>query len=367
MRHITAVFFGALLFIGCDIISTDISVSYPFDKDKPEEYSISITEAMTMLNDAITAQTDTLVKLKADTSAFPAGSSISVGTTISLDNMLKLIAGDTVTLSVAVTGTYNGNSQTQQQSLTFSICDFVKYKTQGVTTEFEFSDIHMEIRSLEAYCVDTDTDGVYDPFDPSISAADKAALERPYLYVTHRTLPKAIQLSTNKKLADYKGLLKKIRSATLDDLKLVITEKPAGLSFSDVVAAGDTSITMSAALFVQPVKDCTGSEDNLVCVGTDFTEEQAPADFYAGVKDPETGLDPYWIGTFGNDDIGEGDSLELIYTYDGNNILQKAIKNLDFQIGIKSWYTIRPGSQRPNGTFTASVSATFFFSVEPLR
>jgi len=355
--------------IGCDVISTDISVHYPFDKDKPEEYSISIDQAMNNLNTAINQQTDTLVTLKADTSAFPAGSEISVDTTLSLDNMLKLIAGEMVTITTTVIATFNGNTQTEQQHLTFSICDFVKYKTQGVTTEFEFADVHMEIRALDTYCVDTDKDGVFDPFDPSLSAAEKDAWQqkRPYLYITHRTTPKAIQLSNNKKLAKYKSLLNKIRSATLDELRLTISEKPEGLSFSENADPEDTSFTMSASFFVQPVKDCTGAADNLVCTGTDFSEDRNPADFYADTVDPETGINPYWVGTFGNDEVAEGDTLKLIYTYDGNNILQKAIKNLDFQIGIKSWYKIKPGSQRPGGTFKASVEATFFFSVEPLR
>ncbi len=363
----TGAFAILLLLIGCDVISTDISVHYPFDKDKPEEYTISIKQAMDNLHTAITQQTKTLVRLKADTSSFPAGSSISVDTALSLDNMLKLIAGETVTITTTVTATFNEKTQTEQQNLTFSICDFVKYKTQGVTTEFEFADVHMEIRALDTYCVDTDKDDVFDPFDPSFSEAEKEALEKPYLYITHRTTPKAIQLSTNKKLEKYKSLLNKIRSATLDELRLTISEKPEGLSFSESSDPNDTSFTMGASFFVQPVKDCTGDAENLVCVGTDFSEERKSADFYADTVDPETGVNPYWVGTFGNDDLAEGDTLKLIYTYDGNNILQKAIKNLDFQIGIKSWYKIRPGSQRPSGTFKASVEATFFFSVEPLR
>jgi len=348
MRYSAAVLVVTVFVLGCDAVSTDISVRYPFDKDKPEEYVISINQAMDNLNTAINQQTDTLVKLKADTSAFPAGSEITVDTTLSLDDMLKLIVGEMVTLSVAVTAVFDGDSWTQQQNLTFSICDFVTYKDQGVTTVFQFADVHMEIMNLDTYC-------------PAQTG------EKPYLYITHRTTPKAVQLSNNKKLEKYKGFLDKIHSATLDDLRLTITEKPTGLSFDDAAAAGETSFTMSAALFVQPVKDCTGTGDSLTCVGTDFTEERNPADFYAGIKDPETGSDPYWIGTFGNENVGEGDILKLIYTYDGNNILQKAIKNLDFQIGIKSWYKIKPGVQRPGGIFKASVEATFFFSVEPLR
>ncbi len=362
----TGILTACSLLVGCDVISTDISVHYPFDKDKPEEYSISIDEAMENLNTAINQQTEKLVTLKTDTSSFPAGSEISVDTALSLDNMLKLIAGETVSLTVMVTAFYQGTTQTEQQNLSFSICDFVRYKTQGVTTEFEFSDVHMVIRALDTYCVDSDKDGIYDPFDPSISAEIKKTLEKPYLYVTHRTTPKAIQLSSNKNLSKYKSLLNKIRSGTLDELRLTVSEKPAGLSFSES-AATETSFVMSAAFFVQPVKDCTDDTENLVCVGTDFSEERNPVDFYADITDPETGVNPYWIGTFGNADVDEGDTLKLIYTYDGNNILQKAIKNLDFQIGIKSWYKIKPGAQRPSGIFKASVEATFFFSVEPLR
>lgn len=358
-RSLFAVLAGAFLLLGCDVINLDISVSYPFNEDKPEEYAISIDEAMTMLNDAITAQTETLVGLKVDTSGFPAGSSVTVNTTLSLDNLLAFLGGTDTTVNISVTATHASLPQplTETQSITFSVCDFVTYKSQGVETEFEFADVHMEIMNLDTYC-------------PGKKG------EQPYMFVTHRTIPKPIALSENKELKSYKSYLKKIRSATLDDLKLTITEKPAGLSFgNDTGQTADTQLSMSASLFTQPVKCQTNADGsyikdangNPICSGVDFTEEQDPADLYAGVKDPLTGIDPYWIGDFANSNIDEGDSLKLTYTYDGKSILQEAIKNLDFQIGIKSWYKIKPGPKRPGGTFKASVSATFFFSVEPLR
>lgn len=359
MRNLSlAALAGMFFFIGCDVINLDISVSYPFDEDKPEEYAISIDEAMGMLNDAITAQTETLVGLKVDTSGFPAGSSVTVNTTLSLDNLLAFLGGTDSTVNISVTATHPSLPQpvTETQNITFSVCDFVTYEDQGVETEFEFADVHMEIKNLDTYC------------------PDKKG-EQPYMFVTHRTVPKPIALSENKELKDYKSYLKKIRSATLDDLRLTITEKPAGLTFGgDPAQSAETQLSMSASLFVQPVKDCTGAAETLTCTGTDFTPERNPADFYAGVPDPVTGVDPFWIGTFGmaapgesSDDAAEGDVLKLDYTYHGNNILQDAIKNLDFQLGIKSWYKIKPGPTRPAGTFKASVAATFFFSVEPLR
>lgn len=360
MRNLSvAALVGMFFFFGCDVINLDISVSYPFNKDKPEEYTISIDEAMTMLNDAIMAQTETLVGLKVDTSGFPAGSEITVNTTLSLDDLLAFLGGVDATVKISVTATHASLPQpvTETQNLVFSICDFVKYKKQGVSTTFDFADVHMEIMNLETYC-------------PGKTG------EQPYLFVTHRTIPKPIALSENKELKSYKSLLSKIRSATLDDLKLTITEKPAGLSFgNDTGQTATTQLSMSAALFTQPVECETNTDGSYkkdangdpICSGIDFTEERNPADFYAGVKDPVTGIDPYWIGEFGNNNIDEGDSLKLTYTYDGMSILQDAIKNLDFQIGIKSWYKIKPGPTRPSGTFKASVSATFFFSVEPLR
>ncbi len=359
-RSLFAMLAGAFLLLGCDVINLDISVSYPFDKEKVEEYEISLDDAMTMLNDAITAQTKTLVGLKVDTSGFPAGSSVTVNTTLSLDNLLAFLGGTDSTVTISVTATHPSLPQplTETQNITFSVCDFVTYKDQGVETEFEFADVHMEIKNLDTYC-------------PGKKG------EQPYMFVTHRTVPKPIALSENKELKDYKSYLKKIRSATLDDLRLTITEKPAGLTFGgDPAQSAETQLSMSASLFVQPVKDCTGSAETLACTGTDFSEERVPTDFYDSEKnrDPVTGVDPFWIGTFGTvapgdaaADSAEGDVLKLNYTYDGNNILQDAIKNLDFQLGIKSWYKIKPGPTRPAGTFKASVAATFFFSVEPLR
>ncbi|HSA34000.1 MAG TPA: hypothetical protein P5077_09775 [bacterium] len=344
---------AGLFLLACDAISTDISVSYPFDEDKPEEYAISVTEAMNNLNGAITDQTQRLVGLKADTSAFPPGSDISVDTTLSLDDMLKLIAGETVTLTVTVTATLNNNSQTDTQTLLFSICDFVTYKAQGVKTEFTFSDpdaedVHMGIMNLDTYC-------------PGKTG------EKPYLLITHKTTPKPIALSENQDLKDYKALLNKIKSATLDELKLTITQPLTGVSFGDSGAAGDTKISMSASLFSQRVKDCSGTGDAMRCTGIDFSEEKKPADFYDDAAKGPDGTNPYWIGDFGNSAMTKDSELNLIYTYNGMKILQDSIKNLDFQIGIKSWYKITPGATRPAGVLKATVSATFFFSIEPLR
>ncbi|HOW52344.1 MAG TPA: hypothetical protein PLV42_09920 [bacterium] len=349
-KSLFAVLIGMLLSLGCDVISTDISVSYPFDENKPEEYAISIDEAMNNLNTAVTAQTRTLVGLKVDTSAFPAGADITVNTTLSLDNLIAFLGGQDSVVKISVTATHASLPQPviEEQSITFSICDFVTFKSQGVSTEFSFADVHMEILGLDTYC-------------PAKTGAV------PYIFITHRNVPKPIALSENKQMKEYKSLLNKIRSATLDQLKLTITQPLNGVTFGEDAASGDSKISMSAALFAQPVKDCTGTEDAMTCTGVDFTEEQKPADFYAGLKDPFTGIDPYWIGNFGNSQLTAGGVLDLVYTYDGKNILQEAIKNLDFQIGIKSWYKITPGSTKPSGVLKATVSATFFFSVEPLR
>gem|GEM_PF-912402 len=387
---------GTLLIFGCDVISTDISISYPFDKDKPEEYAISIDDAMTNLDNAITSQTETLVNLKVDKSMYPEGANVTVNTTLSLDNILLFLGGKDATVGISVTVTHSSLPQplTETQNITFSICDFVKYKTQGVSTTFDFAGVHMEIMNLDTYCPN------------KVGTA-------PYLFITHRTTPKPIALSENKQLKSYKSYLNKIQSATLDDLKLTITEPLAGITFGEDTGDGSTNLSMSASLFAQPV-DCETNADGSykqdangdpICTGIDFSEERNPADFYVDIpkwtatttyaidalveyegnvyrsllagnnnnkpgETPtawESDVHPYWIGDFANSALTEGGVLKLVYTYDGKSILQKSIKNLDFQIGIKSWYKIKPGSTRPSGILKASVSATFFFSVVPLR
>ena len=59
--------------------------------------------------------------------------------------------------------------------------------------------------------------------------------------------------------------------------------------------------------------------------------------------------------------------MNLIYTYEGKDTLQHAIKHLDFQLGIKSYYIFYPQAIKPEGTLEASIKAKLLFNVEPLN
>ncbi|HNW16457.1 MAG TPA: hypothetical protein PKM15_07120, partial [bacterium] len=135
------------------------------------------------------------------------------------------------------------------------------------------------------------------------------------------------------------------------------------------VPVENTSFVLEAELFAQPVssfkadgtKCDSSSDEGCVSKGVDF--EGNIENYFS---DDDKIKERYLVGVFGTSTFGDSEKLELLYTYEGKDILQKSIKHLDFQIGAKSFYLFFPGAQRPTGKLTADIKAKLLFNVEPL-
>ncbi len=301
---------------------------------------------MTEIDKTIQQQTANVIKtVAANSPSFPGelkGTNYTITyDSVSLADIFKMIDGGTVTKNITVKGTVQGQPVEQSFSNAFSICDFnveprfeqvITYpKNDGTTATGK---ILMVIENIK---IDA-SDGVTTYCELS-EAEKKNAADTPFLSMEHENAPTVIKLSEEKDLNGYLDSKDKIASATINKLDLKIEEAP------DL-----GTIEIETQLFAKSLDDTTDS--------------------YAKIENSDGDMVPnpdYWVGNFLNELLVPGSSFNLEYTYDGRYIIQKAIKNIDFELGIKTYYKINPGSTVPTGVFRLSLTGEFFFSLMPLR
>ncbi len=311
---------GSLILACSEILLIDLTVSYPFEEGESEEMVIDVDEAMALVDQAIGKETESQVKEEVmkseELSNLPEGSGVEISfDALSIHKFLQLINGEDVVLSASAAITApDGSTSSKEVGVELSICDF------SGNSVFEFSSVRMEIKGIKSYC------------------PDKKG-EKPYLFIEHESDDIEIKLSEEEDLQDYVKHKDKISSATINKLELKIVEAAEGFEKG-------SNVEIKSQLLAKAISDKN--------------------DYF---QYPDENPNPdYWIGDFSNDEgFTEGSLFKLQYTYDGKKILQRAIKELDFQLGIKSFYTIYPASEVPSGRFRLNLKGEFFFSVEPLN
>ncbi|HQI04844.1 MAG TPA: hypothetical protein PL195_06250, partial [bacterium] len=249
-----------------------------------------------------------------------------------------------------------------EETITVSICDFFD-GVQTVDPEFNDEGVRLTIVNVIKFCK-MDEKEKKEQID-HCKLNDLTTDERKsctHVMVRHENTSISIMLAEVEELKDYKKFLDKIYSATLNDITFTILEKPD-------VPVENTSFVLEAELFAQPVssfkadgtKCDSSSDEGCVSKGVDF--EGNIENYFS---DDDKIKERYLVGVFGTSTFGDSEKLELLYTYEGKDILQKSIKHLDFQIGAKSFYLFFPGAQRPTGKLTADIKAKLLFNVEPL-
>jgi hypothetical protein len=365
--------FVVLLSSCSEFLLIPITVDYPFDKDSPSspsEYEINIDEGLGLLKGLMTKDVSKTIIENQLKSQYPkADVTVSVTSSeMSLDNILELITGVTVSRKIDYTATIKQDglpdiSKDGEETVTVSICDFF----DGVQTfDPEFSDegVRLTIVNVINFCKMDEKDKK-DKIDfckiNELSMDERKSCT--HVKVRHENTSISIMLAEVKELKDYKQFLDKIYSATLNDITFTILEKPD-------VPVQNNSFVLEAELFAQPVdtflpdgtKCVTSLDEGCVAKGVDF--EGKLENYFDDKREIK---EKYLIGVFGTSTFGESEKLELLYTYEGKDILQKSIKHLDFQIGAKSYYLFFPGAQRPKGKLTADIKAKLLFNVEPLN
>lgn len=402
---LSAVLFAVLLTSCSEFMLIPLSIDYPFenkddqnkdDKDNPSPstYKINITEGLkgveTLFNQKVPEVAKELFsKLpveggdNAEITGFPK---------FSAQDILDLIEGKTVKKEIEFK--IPVINEFKREELSFSICDF---GASDFNEKDSATNTIMTIANLSAFCAlpetadgecpspETVSDESETAADESETLADKSetvkdksrqcAIERCqqkadntclHIAVIQENESLKIKMAEHKDLKKYKKYLNKIYSATLNKFEFTIKNAPN--------LPGNEAFRLKAELYAQAIdpfksngEPCNKETDKLEqCLYKGVDEDGNLDDYFAPANGPYT----YLIGVFKTDkDTYSSDQvMNLLYTYDGKNILQHAIKHLDFQLGIRSYYEFYPQALKSADDLVieASIKAKLLFNVEPI-
>ena len=361
---LSAVLFAALLTSCSEFMLIPISIDYPFDEKNqeasPSSYKINITEGLrgveTIFNQKVPEVTRELFsKLpieggdNAEITGFPK---------FAAQDILDLIAGKTVRKEIEFK--IPVINEFKHEQLAFSICDF---DASDFDEKDSATNTIMTIANLADFCGKTEAERD-DDIERCQREADETCL---HLSVIQENESLIIKMAEQKDLKKYKKYLNKIYSATLNDFRFIIKNAPN-------LTAGNNAFRLKAELYAQAIdpfrpdtdEHCKDGDDLKLCTYKGVDNDGNPDDYFA----PAEGH-TYLIGEFKTDDTtySADEVMNLLYTYEGKDILQHAIKHLDFQLGIKSFYEFYPQAldSADNLVLEASIKAKFLFNVEPLN
>lgn len=373
MQKLAGFFLFIILFSSCsEFLLVPITVNYPFDENStssPSKYEINIEDGLNLLDGVLTKQTKEItngVVEKSLKKQFPDADSFDLTVIypeFETDDIIKIISGETITKKIA----YNAKikidgapevNKSDEENFNFSICDF------EIKPEISDEGIRMTMKNITDFCKLSD-ENKKEKIDyckePSRTIDELKSCV--YVEARHENTSISIMLAEVNELKDYKKYLDKIYSATLNDITFTIIEKPN-------VPLENKSFILEAELFCQSIdsfkKDGTKCESSVEegCEIKGVNEKGELENYFSDDKEIR---EKYLVGVFGTSTFEDGEKLELLYTYEGKDILQKAIKHLDFQIGAKSYYLFFPQAKRPKGKLTADIKAKLLFNVEPLN
>ena len=360
---LSAVLFAVLLTSCSEFMLIPISIDYPFDQGSeasPSDYKINVKEGLQgvekIFNKEVLLVTNNLFKKlnipDAEITGYP---------TFITEDILDLIAGKTVEKEIDFR--IPMVEDLQHETMEFSICDF-----EGADFENnnEATNVYMTLANISDFCALSEADRDSE-INRCLTDPDETCL---HLEVRQENESMKIRMSEQKDLQKYKKYLSKIYSATLNELTFTIK---------------NNALKMRAELYAQsidPFKEdgvtpCREGENLKQCIYLGVNENGVPEDYFTATLSDTSATDgtvsekkKYLIGVFESDDSDSGSSdqvMNLNYTYEGKDILQHAIKHLDFQLGLKSYYVFYPQALKPDETIEAKIRAKLLFNVEPLN
>lgn len=368
--------FALATLVSCsEFMLIPIAIDYPFDKDSeasPSTYSINIDSGMramdNIFNKEVRKVADKLVQEGAAITGYPEFTS---------DEILELLKGERIvkTLSFEIAAE-NGMFISDSLDYTYSICDFVP--KEGDFSTFE-TGVRLDINNIADFCKKDEAEQQAEIKRCSMSLAEfeKSGYYEESSYDEFRSSCLSIEvrydndaikimMGEQKELKKYKGYLDKIYSATLNNISFTIESK--------VDADVSDAFIFRAELYAQPIdlfnnsdgKPCSSTGDDVKgnCSYAGVDADGNREDYYS--DDPETRA-KYFIGVFHTTSFESGQVMDLLYTYNGKDLLQTSIKHLDFQLGLKSYYIFYPQAYAPSGLLTASIKAQLLFNVEPFN
>ena len=365
-----AVLFVALLTSCSEFMLIPISIDYPFEENNaasPSTYKINITEGLTgiekIFNYEVMLVTNTLFNElnipNAEITSYPK---------FMTDDILDLIAGKIVAKEIDYR--IPMVEDLQHQTMEFSICDF---EDSNFEDKDETTNSYMTIANIASFCALSES-ARSEEIDRCKIHADENCI---HLEVRQENESMQIRMAEQKDLKKYKKYLSKIYSATLNELTFTIKNPPNNV-------AGNNAFRMKAELYAQKidpfradgVTPCKDGDDLKQCIYKGVDDNGVPENYFSAMTEDDSATDgtvsekkKYLIGVFETDDDSYSSEqvMKLNYTYEGKDILQHAIKHLDFQLGIKSYYVFYPQALKPEGTLEAGIKAKMLFNVEPLN
>lgn len=369
---LSAVLFAVLLTSCSEFMLIPISVDYPFEKEKdgkesansPSKFVIDIDQGLRDVEKIFNGAVKDIVD-ESSKELLEQGAEI-VYPTFATEDIIELISGEEVKKSMSYDIVLpDGNHQTGGEEMSFSICQF-----QDSFKDESNADLTMTFKNIDTFCKleKAEQESVISECRGNIEKEEKAE-KCIYLEVVQNNESIKIKMAEQKDLKKYKKYLNKIYSATLSEFTFTI-KNPLS---SD---PGNKAFQFSAELYAQaldPFRQGTSTKcqdkDNIkLCEYKGIDNDGNLEENYFSAKD-ETGALKYRIGVFASDDDVYSDEqvMDLLYTYDGKDTLQHAIKHLDFQLGIKSYLVFYPQAAKPEGKLTADIKAKLLFNVEPLN
>ena len=368
---LSAVLFAVLLTSCSEFMLIPISIDYPFDEKNseasPSAYRINITEGLKGIEKTFNREVLLVTNNLFKELNIPDAEIVNYPSFVT-DDILELIAGRTVEKEIDYKVPMVDDLRVEK--IKFSICDF---EASDFNEEDDKANTQMILANISSFCALSEAERDAEIDRCSVSA-DTTCL---HLEVHQENESMQIRMAEQKDLKKYKKYLNKIYSATLNELTFTIKNPPN-------IAAGNNAFRMKAELYAQKidpfradgVTPCKDGDDLKQCMYKGVDENGNPENYFSATLSDDSATDgtisekkKYLIGVFETDDDSYSSEqvMNLIYTYEGKDTLQNAIKHLDFQLGIKSYYTFYPQAAKPEGTLEASIKAKLLFNVEPLN
>ena len=365
---LSAALFAALLTSCSEFMLIPISIDYPFEEKNeeasPSTYTIDVDAGLKSIEKMFNGEVRSIVD-KSFQELLDKGAEITYPRFDTKD-IIDLISGVKVVKQMSYDITLpNGNHQADAESVTFSICDFkdsVFEEDEEEENDSESNSV-LEFKNIETFCNSSENE------QTAKIRACQDTIDETCLHIEIRQENESIKIKMGeqKELKKYKKYLSKIYSATLSDFTFTI-KNPL------TVEPGKKPFQLKAELYAQPidpfrddgVTPCKDDDDLTLCKYKGVDGDGYPDNYFS----PSDGdMKKYLIGVFETDDetYSSEQVMNLLYTYDGKDTLQHAIKHLDFQLGIKSYYIFYPQAAKPEGKLEASIKAKLLFNVEPLN
>ena len=347
-----------------------ISVDYPFEKDNeasPSDYKINITEGLHGIENIFNREVFLVTNKFFNELQIPDAEIVNYPQFVTED-ILDLISGKIVEKEVDYR--VPTVDEIMHELMKFSICDF---EASDFEEKDEASNSYMTIANISSFCALSEAAKIEEIDRCKIEALETCL----HLEVRQENESMKIKMAEQKDLKKYKKYLNKIYSATLNELTFTIKNPPN-------IVAGNNAFRMKAELYAQAVDPfradgktpCKDGDNLKRCIYLGVDENGKPEDYFSATINDTSATDgsvseksKYLVGVFETDDdtYSSEQVMNLVYTYEGKDTLQHAIKHLDFQLGIKSYYVFYPQAMKPEGSLEARIKAKLLFNVEPLN